>query len=291
MAKIRVGVSGWDYSSWRDSFYPADVRRRETLKWASRQFDTIEINGTFYSLKRPETYRAWYASAPRGFRYAVKGGRFITHNKKLLDVETPLANFFASGVLLLEEKLGPILWQLPGSLRFEPARLAAFLQLLPRDTIEASHLARRHDARLSGRAALTVRQRRPLRHVLEPRHESFFVPQAVELLRRHQVALAVSDGARIPYAEEITSGFVYVRLHGPGAIYASRYATGQLQHWAAKLQAWREAREPEDSRRLTEQRPPRRRGFDVYVYFDNDQDGYAPLNARELKKLLQSHPL
>src|SRR5205807_10159301 len=149
---IRIGISGWRYAGWRGKFYPKDLPQHRELEFAGCTFNSVEINGSFYSLRLPSSYRRWYDATPPDFLFAVKGGRFITHMKKLRDVEVPLANFFASGILALQEKLGPILWQLPPSLGFDPQRLNNFFGLLPRDTQAAAKLARKHDDKLKARA-------------------------------------------------------------------------------------------------------------------------------------------
>src|SRR5439155_4521086 len=144
-ADIRIGISGWRYAGWRGKFYPKDLPQRRELEFAASKFNSVEINGSFYSLQLPSIYQRWYLETPDDFVFAVKGARFITHMKRLRDVETPLANFFASGVLALREKLGPILWQLPASFKFDGERLTTFFELLPRDTRQASNLAGRHN--------------------------------------------------------------------------------------------------------------------------------------------------
>src|SRR3954468_7935942 len=168
--QLRIGISGWRYPGWRGKFYPADLAQRRELEFASRTFNSVEINGSFYSLQLPSSYQRWYAETPSQFLFSVKGPRFITHMKKLRDAERPLANFFASGVLALREKLGPILWQLPPNLGFDADRLSRFFDLLPRTTEEAARLARSHDERLNGRAWTRTDQSRPLRYALEVRH-------------------------------------------------------------------------------------------------------------------------
>src|SRR3989440_4257557 len=179
LGRIRIGISGWRYGGWRGSFYPRELRQKDELSYASRHVDTIEINGTHYSLQRPEFFERWYAETPADFFFAVKGSRFITHMKQLRDIETPLANFFASGVLRLEEKLGPFLWQFSPRFRFDGERLEHFLSQLPRDTETAAALAARHDHRLSGRAWTQTQQKRELRHAIEIRHPSFLDPAFV----------------------------------------------------------------------------------------------------------------
>src|SRR5256885_10593667 len=196
--KIRVGISGWTYGGWRGNFYPRRLRHFDELSYASRQVDTIEINGTHYSLQHPDSFARWHDETPEGFVFAVKGSRFITHLKQLRDIETPLANFFASGVLRLEEKLGPFLWQFSPRFRFDAERLDHFLSLLPRDSKAAAALAERHDRRLVGRAwPRTERRRRP-RHPVEIRHPSFLDPDFPRLLRRHNVALVFADAVDWP---------------------------------------------------------------------------------------------
>ena len=141
MSDVRTGISGWRYPPWRGVFYPPGLPQRKELEYASRRLRTIEINGSFYSLQRPESYARWAAETPADFVFAVKGPRFVTHMKKLAGVEAPLANFFASGVLALGAKLGPVLWQLPPSLGYDPERLARFFAQLPRSTGAAAELA------------------------------------------------------------------------------------------------------------------------------------------------------
>ena len=174
MATCRVGISGWRYAGWRGDFYPKGLPQRRELEYAASKMTSIEINGSFYSLQRPSSYQRWHHETPDDFVFAVKGGRFITHLKRLRDIEAPLANFFASGVLALGAKLGPVLWQLPEMLTFEPDVLDAFLAKLPRTTKEAAALAELHDERLSGdRVDTRVRVDLRLRHAVEARSRTF----------------------------------------------------------------------------------------------------------------------
>jgi uncharacterized protein YecE (DUF72 family) len=284
---VRIGISGWRYGGWRGVFYPPGLPHRRELEYASRAFDTIEINGSFYSLQRPESYAAWHRETPRGFVFAVKGGRYITHFLKLREVERPLANFFASGVLALREKLGPVLWQLPPQLAYDAERLERFLSLLPHDSEAALALARRHDARMEGRAHLAIDRKRRIRHALEIRHPSFCDPALVRLLRRHRVALVVSDSpGSWPLCEDVTADFVYLRLHGDTQLYASGYSDRALARWAARVRAWAASEEPADAARILAVPPRRRRSRDVYVYFDNDAKVMAPFDAQRLGRLL-----
>jgi uncharacterized protein YecE (DUF72 family) len=279
---IRVGISGWRYASWRGVFYPKELRNKDELAHASTRFATIEINGTFYSLQRPELFAAWYAGTPEKFVFAVKGGRFITHMKKLRDVEIPLANFFASGVLRLREKLGPILWQFPADFAFDEARLDAFLRLLPRNTAEAAQLAGRHDHRVAGRSWMGPVPASRLRYAVEVRHRSFMTMRFVSLLRRHRVALVFADSADFPYFEDLTSDFVYLRLHGSEELYVSGYADVALARWAARISAWAAGKAPRDAIRIGATPSASVKSRDVYVYFDNDAKARAPFDATAL---------
>ena len=281
--RARIGLSGWSYKSWAERFYPPGLPAKRQLEHVATVFDTVEVNGSFYSLLSPKTYRSWYQQTPPGFVFAVKGSRFITHNKKMADVEIPLANFFASGVLALEDKLGPFLWQLPASTRFDRKRLTSFLDLLPRTSEEAARLARAHDERVKDPLTRTGANRR-LRHALEVRHESFFEEEAVRVVRDAGVALVVSDSGSWRRIEETTAGFVYVRLHGRPQTYASRYSDEALDEEARKIQAWLRGQDPPGALRSTRLAPPRRKTFDVYVYFDNDALAHAPGDALRLRE-------
>ena len=285
MARSYIGISGWRYEPWRGVFYPKGLAQYRELEYASRALPTIEINGTHYSLQRPECFESWYEATPPGFVFSVKGSRFITHMKRLNDIEKPLANFFASGLFALKEKLGPFLWQFPPNFRFDAAKLAAFFEMLPRDTEQALSLARRRDERVKGRCRLSIDACRPLRHAIEIRHESFRDPAFVKLLRRHRVALVVADTAgKWPLVEDVTADFMYVRLHGDTELYASGYTPEALDEWARRIQAWLRGCEVDDARRIDLARActPRRSGRDVYVYFDNDVKVHAPFDARAL---------
>jgi uncharacterized protein YecE (DUF72 family) len=285
MSDIRIGISGWRYPPWRGTFYPKGLPQRRELEYASRQLNSIEINGSFYSLQRPEFYREWYEQTPDDFVFALKGGRFITHMKKLRDADEALANFFASGVLALREKLGPILWQFPPMFALNLERFEQFFELLPRDTQSAAKLAKRHGPRLTGRAWTKVDRNRPLRHAIEIRHPSFLDPRFIRLLRRHNIAFVFADTAGIwPYTEDVTADFIYIRLHGDEQIYVSGYTDPALDWWAQRIRAWSCGCEPDDARRTLDKPCRRARCRDVYVYFDNDVKVRAPFDAMNLAK-------
>ena len=281
MGKICIGISGWRYKGWRGVFYPSGLQQRRELEFASRAFNTIEINGTFYSLQRPEHFSRWAKETPEDFVFALKGSRFITHMKKLRDVDAALANFFASGILALEDKMGPILWQLPPQMQFDPERLKAFLKILPRTTRQAANLARRCDARLDGRSLLTTSRNIPLRHCLEIRHESFVVPEFIDLLRELNIGLVVADTVEWPLLMDITADFVYVRLHGSEQLYASGYERPAISLWAQRVIQFASGEEPEGRRAGIA--GPAKTSRDVYVYFDNDAKVRAPFDAQALQ--------
>ena len=248
---------------------------------------TIEINGSFYSLQRPSSYAAWYAATPPGFVFAVKGNRFITHMLKLRGIETALANVLASGMLALRDKLGPILWQFPPQLRFDPDKVEAFLRMLPQDTGQALALARGHDDKMNGRALLEIDAVRPLRHAVEIRHDSFRDPAFIALLRRYNVALVVADTAgKFPDDEDVTADFVYIRLHGEHELYASGYEDASLARWAGRIRLWSAGGQPADARLISSAAPAERSSRDVYCYFDNDIKVRAPFDAQRLMALL-----
>lgn len=285
---IRIGISGWTYAAWRGVFYPKGLPRKQELAYAGRQFRSVEINGTFYGLQRPESFARWRAETPDGFVFAIKGSRHITHMRRLRDIETPLANFLASGLLRLGPKLGPILWQFPPRMRFDAGLFRDFLALLPHDTRAAAAMARRHDARLDGRAAVECEVDQPLRHAVEIRHESFRDAGFIDLLREHGVALVAADTVEWPLLMDLTADFVYGRLHGSKQLYASGYGPKALDRWADRIRAWARGGEPEDAERVLG--PTRRRaaGRDVYLYFDNDAKVRAPADAAALIRRLEA---
>ena len=282
-SQLRIGISGWNYESWRGEFYPRGLVQKRELEYASRQLNSIEINGTFYSLQRPKSFRKWHDETPDDFLFAVKGSKYLTHRKALKDVRQPLANFFASGVLLLGKKLGPILWQTPPWLQYDWERMSTFLKLLPRTSTAASKLADEHNLKKEDWIATEAMARTRIRYVFEPRHESFFCEEFVELLRKHNAALAFADAAgKWPYAEDVTADFVYIRLHGAEELYAGGYTEEQLKSWAKRIEKWRAGAEPGDAIRIAKGMGRKKRARDVYVYFDNSITNHAPLDAVSL---------
>ena len=266
---VRVGLSGWQYDSWRGDFYPAGLAKRRWLEHVGERFPTVEVNGSFYSLQRPERYRAWRAAVPDDFRFAVKGGRYLTHMLRLRNVGTALANFFASGPLELGPTLGPVLWQLPEAFVPTPEVLDAFLAGLPRTHGAAAALAGRHDAKVREPSTVTEDPALPIAHVLEVRNADAVSPAHLEVLRAHRTALADSHAGDFPRLRADTGApLAYLRLHGAPRTYHDGYSPQALGGWA------RVVREHVDA------------GRDVWVYFDNDAERHAPWDAERLQRLV-----
>jgi uncharacterized protein YecE (DUF72 family) len=283
MSAIYIGIAGWRYEPWRGVFYPDGWPQDRELEFAAHNLPSIELNGSFYALQKPASYAAWYQQTPPGFVFSVKGNRFITHTRRLRDIDGPLANVLASGVFNLRDKLGPFLWQFPPTFKFDPERMEHFLSLLPHNTDDGLALARQHEDRMSGKVALEIDKKRALRHAVEIRHESFLDPSFIALLRKYKVALVVADTARKwPYYEDITADFMYLRLHGDEELYASGYSDAALERWAARIRTWAGGQQPKDAHLISTKPAPKRASRDIYCYFDNDIKVHAPFDARKL---------
>lgn len=283
MSDIRIGISGWRYVPWRGDFYPPKLTQKNELKFASRAVNSIEINGSFYSLQSPDLYARWAADTPDNFVFSVKAPRFITHVRRLNEVEKPIANFFASGISQLKHKLGPILWQFPPSFKFDAEKFEHFLTLLPGDMKQARTCASHCDEKMKKPGYLDMPKTGRVRHAVEIRHESFKVPEFIKLLRKYKVALVMADTAgKWPYIEDLTSDFVYLRLHGDKELYASGYSDEAIDHWARRIDAWRNGSQPADAHLVIAGKGPKRKSRDVFCYFDNDIKVRAPYDARQL---------
>ena len=288
IGEVRIGVSGWRYRHWRGSFYPPKLPQRRELEFCAEKFPSVELNGSFYSMQRPTSYQHWAAETPDNFVFAVKGPRFITHMLKLRNIEEPLANFFASGLLELGPKLGPVLWQFAPQMRFDPARFEPFFKQLPRTHGQIARLAQTHHPRFRGRVTVdrlkTVPARTPVRHCVEIRHESFATPEFMQLLRRHNVGFVVADTVEWPLLFDVTADFVYCRLHGSEQLYVSGYESDALAVWADRIAAWATGKCAQGKRACADEPEPKPR--DVYVYFDNDAQVRAPFDALALQALV-----
>jgi uncharacterized protein YecE (DUF72 family) len=281
VGRVRIGISGWRYAGWRGVFYPKGLVQRRELAFAANAFETVEINGTFYSLQSPKSFATWAQETPEHFVFSLKGSRYITHMRKLRDVQVPLANFFASGMIRLGRKFGPVLWQFPPQMKYERERFATFFQMLPRSAKEAASLARRYAETLDDSSSIWGKEDFPLRHCVEIRHESFAVPDFVDLLREHDIGLVVADTVEWPLLMDVTSDFVYCRLHGSEQLYASGYGDDALDMWAQRVFTWASGGQPEGRMASTIRAQVRPR--DVYVYFDNDMKVRAPFDAQGLR--------
>jgi uncharacterized protein YecE (DUF72 family) len=285
--RIRIGISGWTYPPWRGAFFPKKLSQKRELEYAASIFRTIEINGTFYSLQRPSSYQSWAERTSEDFVFSVKAPRYITHMRRLRDVEAPLANFFASGILKLGGKLGPILWQLPPNFKYSHELIESFFELLPRNTEEAVELGRKHDGKVEGRTFLETDRNRPLRHALEIRHPSFVVPEFIALLRKHKVALVCADTVEWPRLMDVTSDFVYCRLHGSKVLYSSGYGKSAIEEWGSRVAAWANGGESNDGEYACTKNATRRAKRDVFVYFDNDVKVRTPRDAKRLQARIE----
>lgn len=285
MATIRAGMAGWVFEPWRGEFYPRGLPHKDELSYASRHVGAIEINATFRQNQAPKSFIKWAGDTPESFVFSVKGPQFITHIKRLQDVEAPLGNFFASGVLALGPRLGPIVWQLPPTFRFDAARLEAFFALLPRTGAEAVETASRNDGKVKGEPHLDATGIGVVRHALEVRNESFAVPEFVTLMRRHNVAHVIADTADWPYLD-VTADIVYGRLQGaPGA---DRYEDADIARWAERARAWAEGRPMTDGPTIGA--PAEARPRDVELHFVSTDKVHAPGNALALMARLQLSP-
>lgn len=277
---VRTGTAGWVFAPWRGAFYPAGLPQKQELAYASAQLGAIEINATFRALQKPQSFRNWAGQTPEGFVFSIKGPQLVTHIKRLRDVETPLANFFASGPLALGSRLGPFVWQLPPNLAYDPDRIEAFLALLPKTPAEAGALAGRHEPWMQ-EAATGTDGIAAIRHAIEVRHQSFATPDFVARLRRHNVALVAADTAEWPTLD-VTADFVYCRLQGaPGR---DGYEPDDLARWATRLAAWAEGRPPGDGSFIADQ--PEARPRDVFAFFVSTDKLHAPANAMAVAGML-----
>jgi uncharacterized protein YecE (DUF72 family) len=255
---IRVGIGGWTYEAWRGTFYPADLKQADELKYASRHLTTIEINGTFYRTQSAASFRKWRDETPDDFVFAVKGHRNVVNSKKLAEAGEGIDWFFKSGVLELGDKLGPVLWQFAPFKRFNAEDFAAFLKLLP--------------PKLGGRS---------LQHAIEVRHDSFRVPEFVSLLREHNVAVVYGDSDEHPAIADLTSDFVYARLQRTQEDIDTGYAAADLDGWAARARLWEAGGAPDDLPQV-DKAPAPKTPRPVFLYMISGAKVRAPAAAMAL---------
>lgn len=287
MGDIRIGISGWTYAPWRGSFYPKGLTQKKELEYASRQVNSIEINGTFYALQKPATFQNWYQQTPDDFIFSVKAPQFITHVLRLKECEEALSTFLASGLLCLGKKLGPILWQFPPMVTLKDDRFEKFVKMLPHSSVEAAELSKGHSDRIEGKAWTETSGNFPFRHAFEFRHRSFENPDFIEMLKANQIAVVCADSGKktAPYIEDLTSNFAYVRMHGQDPAYKKGYTEATMKKMANRILTWSVGKQAEDAVCVSSKEPfPGEK--DVFVYFDNDEKTTAPDDAiRMLKKL------
>lgn len=255
--RIRVGIGGWTFAAWRGTFYPSGLKQAQELRYAASHVTSIEINGTFYRTQSPASFRKWAAETPDGFRFAVKGHRYVTHRDVLADAGESIAHFVGSGLEELGDKLGPLLWQFAPQKNFDAADFRAFLQRLP-----------------------TSLGRRPLRHAVDVRHRSFATPVFTNLLREFGVAVVFNDHMVYPAIADVTSDFVYARLQKGSDAVPTAYPTHELDGWARRAIQWADGGNPGLPR--IEERASDGRPRDVFLYFIHEGKTRAPAAAMAL---------
>lgn len=287
MAKIHIGMSGWTHAGWRGGFYPKGLVQKKELHYASRQVNSIEVNGTFYSLQKPDSFQRWYDETPEDFVFAIKAPQYITHIRRLKEVDEAVSTFLASGLFCLKEKLGPILWQFPPNVMLKDDRFEKFLKLLPYDSKAAAKLAKNHSSRIEGRSYTKVDGDYPIRHAFEFRHDSFANEGFIEMLREYGVAVVFAhSGMKSPYMEDLTADFVYARMHGQESQYKKGYPKETIDWIAKRVDLWTQGRQPIESEHRVSPTKPKKVERDAYIYFDTEEKDYAPLDAINLAERL-----
>jgi uncharacterized protein YecE (DUF72 family) len=262
---IRAGIGGWTFEPWNETFYPDDLPKKRQLQYAASKLRTIEVNGTFYRSQSPATFAKWASETPEGFVFSLKAPRFAVNRKVLAEGGESIDRFVQSGIAELGDRLGPILWQFAATKRFDPDDFGAFLELLP--------------AKASGLR---------LRHVVEPRHESFACPEAVALCRKAGVAIVCAEAEDYPQIADVTADFVYARLQKGDEANPTGYPAAALDRWAERAREWAEGGQPDDLRRADPQTQPVRQERDVFVYFIRSGKPRAPHAAMALQERLDA---
>lgn len=258
---IRAGIGGWTFEPWRGVFYPEGLKQAEELAYASRQLTAIEINSTYYSSQKPESFAKWAAATPEGFRFTVKASRFCTNRRVLAEGAESVGKFLGQGLTELGDKLGPILWQFMATKKFDPDDFGAFLAMLPK-----------------------AQDGLPLRHCVEVRHASFAVPEFVALCRRHGVAICLAEHEVHPMIADVTADFVYARLMAGNDELPTCYPPEELDRWAARFKTYASGGVPDDLPTLAAPAPKAPR--DVYAFFIHEGKVRAPAAAMELIRRL-----
>ena len=261
---IRVGIGGWTYAPWRETFYPKDVAQKRELEYASRQLTAIEVNGTFYGTQKPAVFAKWHAETPGDFVFSVKASRYATNRRVLAEAGESIEKFVGSGLSELGDKLGPLLWQFAPTKQFDPEDFGKFLDLLPRE--------------LAGK---------PLRHVLDVRHESFMTEAFLALTRKHKAAVVFADSDEYPSFADATADFIYARLMRTQSRLTTGYAPKALDTWAERAKIWASGKEPVDLPRVGKVRKVAVKR-DVFLFMISGAKERAPAAARGLIERLKS---
>ncbi len=262
--KIYCGIGGWNFAPWRGVFYPKGLAQAKELNYAGQHLTSIEINSTYYGSQKPETFRKWAGDVPDGFIFSVKGSRFTTNRRVLAEAGDSLKRFFDSGVLELGDHLGPFLWQFAPTKKFDEADFGAFLELLPQ--------------KLDGK---------PMRHVVEVRHDSFSTPAFPALLRQFGVAVVYAEHHKYPGIANVTADFVYARLQKGEDDIPTAYPPKALDAWTKRLTLWADGKEPDDLPRVDDKHKPKATPRDVFAYIIHDGKIRAPAGAMALIERLQ----
>jgi len=257
--RIRVGVGGWVFEPWRGVFYPEGLAQKQELHFASRRLTAIEINATYYSTQKPETYRRWASEVPDGFMFTLKGSRFVTNRRDLAGAGEAIRRYVEQGITELGPKLGPIFWQFAPTKKFDPADFEAFLELLPAEADGAR-----------------------LRHAVEVRHDSFRTPAFIVLLRRFGVPVVFADHAAYPGIPDVTGDFVYARLQTGSDEVETAYPPTELDAWTRRLEAWAGGGRPEDLEAVAPEAPAPVRPREVFAFIIHEGKVRAPAGAQAL---------
>ena len=256
---IRTGIGGWTFEPWNETFYPADLPKKRQLEYAASKLTTIEVNGTFYRSQKPETFAKWASEVPDGFVFSLKAPRFAVNRKVLAEAGESIERFVNSGIAELGDHLGPILWQFAATKQLDPDDIAAFLDLLPKA--------------VGGMA---------LRHVVEPRHESFVAPEFVSLCRKAGVAIVCADSEDYPQIADVTADFIYLRLQRGDESVETCYPPKGLEEWAARLKTYSAGSEPADLSKADPGQSADETPRDVFAYFIRSGKPRAPHGAMAL---------
>ena len=257
--RIRVGVGGWVFEPWRGVFYPDGLPQKQELNFASRRLTAIEINATYYSTQKPETYRRWASEVPDGFVFTLKGSRFVTNRRDLAGAGEAVRRYVEQGITELGPKLGPIFWQFAPTKKFDPADFEAFLELLPAQADGA-----------------------PLRHAVEVRHDSFRTPAFIALLRRFNTPVVFADHASYPGIPDVTGDFIYARLQTGSDEVETAYPPAELDAWARRLGTWATGGRPDDLEAVEPDAPAPQRPREVFAFIIHEGKVRAPAGAQAI---------